>query len=47
MFLRADGFCVKDVAARMMRHFDMKMELFSVDNLCQDITLKDLDPFDL
>jgi hypothetical protein len=47
MFLRCDEFRVKNAAKRMMKHFDMKIELFGVDKLGRDITLNDFDPFDI
>jgi hypothetical protein len=46
MFLRADSFDAYKAAARMVRFFNEKYELFGADKLTTDIVLADLDPDD-
>jgi hypothetical protein len=43
-FLRNDGWDAKRAAARLVKHFKVKLELFPSDLLCRDITQDDLDP---
>eukprot|EP00980_Cylindrotheca_fusiformis_P029841 scaffold23925_cov157-Cylindrotheca_fusiformis.AAC.4 len=43
MFLRADRFAVKAAALRIVRHFQVKLELFGKEKLALDITQDDLD----
>jgi hypothetical protein len=47
MFLRAESFDPYNAAARMVRFFDEKYELFGADKLIKNITLDDLDPDDI
>jgi hypothetical protein len=47
MFLRADRFDAREAAGRLTRHFDVKLELFGQDKLCQDITLQDFTKYDM
>jgi hypothetical protein len=47
MFLRAESFDACRAAARMVRFFDEKYELFGADKLTTDIVLADLDPDDI
>jgi hypothetical protein len=46
-FLRSKMFHTKRAAARMMRFFDWKLQLFGVTKLCHDITLEDLELEDM
>ena len=41
-FLRAENYNSKDAAARMIRFFDRKLELFGEEKLVKDITFQDL-----
>ena len=43
MFLRAERFDAKKAAIRLVGWFDWKLDLFSEEKLCKDITLDDLD----
>jgi hypothetical protein len=45
-FLRSENFHAGRAAARMMRFFDWKRQLFGESKLCQEITLEDLEPED-
>ena len=45
MFLRADRFNTKRAALRLIRHFQLKLELFGADKLAVDITQDDLVSF--
>ena len=45
-FLRSEKFDVKKSAERMIKFFDIKMQLFGRGKLCKDVTLKDLDKDD-
>jgi hypothetical protein len=47
MFLRAESFDPYNAASCMVRFFDEKCELFGADKLTKDITLDDLDPYDI
>jgi hypothetical protein len=47
MFLRAESFDACKAAARMIRFFDEKYNLFGVEKLTKDIVLADLDPDDI
>ena len=47
MFLRAESFDAHKAAARMVRFFDEKYELFGADKLARNIVLADLDPDDI
>jgi hypothetical protein len=42
MFLRSDNFDAKKTAARLIRHFASKLELFGAPLLCKNITQDDL-----
>lgn len=46
-FLRATLFDAESAASRIVKHFEVKMELFGREKLSQDITQDDLDPEDL
>ncbi|CAJ1965311.1 unnamed protein product [Cylindrotheca closterium] len=46
-FLRSEKFDVKKSAARMIKFFDTKMQLFGKEKLCKDITLDDLNSDDM
>ena len=46
-FLRADRFDAKKAAFRMVRHFQIKMELFGKEKLGMDIVQDDLDENDM
>ncbi|CAJ1970007.1 unnamed protein product [Cylindrotheca closterium] len=46
-FLRADVFDAKRAAARLARHFQLKLKLFGKDRLVVDITQDDLDKDDM
>ena len=41
-FLRADRFNAKDAAKKIVGYFQIKMELFGVENLCKELTFDDL-----
>ena len=43
MFLRADQFHAKNAALRLIRHFELKRDLFGVEKLAVEITQDDLD----
>jgi hypothetical protein len=43
-FLRADGWDPKRAAARLTKHFKVKLDLFPPELLCRDIMQDDLDP---
>mmetsp|Transcript_15982 Transcript_15982/g.39154 ORF Transcript_15982/g.39154 Transcript_15982/m.39154 type:complete len:466 (-) Transcript_15982:284-1681(-) len=43
MFLRTDNFNVKKAALRMVRHFQVKLDLFGKERLASNITQDDLD----
>ncbi|CAJ1945963.1 unnamed protein product [Cylindrotheca closterium] len=43
MFLRSDVFNAYNAALRLIRHFEVKRDLFGVDKLTQEITQDDLD----
>jgi hypothetical protein len=43
MFLRSDRFNIKGAALRLVRHFQVKLELFGKEKLALDITQDDLD----
>jgi hypothetical protein len=43
-FLRADRFCAKKAAERMIRYFDFKLSLFGESKLCKEIAFADLEP---
>jgi hypothetical protein len=43
MFLRSDRFDIKGAALRLVRHFQVKLELFGKEKLALDITQDDLD----
>ena len=43
MFLRADLFDAKSAALRLIRHFEVKRDLFGVEKLTFEITQDDLD----
>ena len=47
-FLRAEHFCVKNVATRILAFFEYKLELFGTDKLTKDIEIRDIldDPDD-
>jgi hypothetical protein len=47
MFLRADTFNAREAAARLIRYFEEKLELFGVEKLTKDIKLSDLDKEDI
>ena len=44
MFLRANKFHINDSADQILRHFQMKLDLFGMEKLGKDITYDDLDP---
>ena len=46
-FLRADQFDAEQAAQRLVHHFDLKLELFSYEELARDITLSDLSQDDI
>ena len=41
-FLRADRFNAKDAAKKIVGYFQIKKELFGVENLCKELTFDDL-----
>jgi hypothetical protein len=43
MFLRADRFAPHKAAGRIVRHFEMKLELFGAEKIARDIQMDDLD----
>jgi hypothetical protein len=45
-FLRAENINAKNAAARIVRSFESKLELFGEDKLAKDITMNDLDPYE-
>ena len=45
-FLRAENHDAKNAAARIVRSFESKLELFGADKLAKDITINDLDPYE-
>jgi hypothetical protein len=45
-FLRAESGNAKNAAARIMRSFESKLELFGKDKLAKDITINDLDSYE-
>jgi hypothetical protein len=45
-FLRAESRNAKNAAARIVRSFESKLELFGKDKLTKDITMNDLDPYE-
>jgi hypothetical protein len=45
-FLRADSFCPRSAAARLVKFLEQKSMLFGVEKLTQDIKLSDLDASD-
>ena len=47
MFLRCERFDCSKAALRIIRHFQMKMDLFGVEKLAMDITQDDLDAEDM
>ena len=46
-FLRSEKFDVKKAAERMIKFFDIKLQLFGQEKLCKDITLQDFDQDDM
>lgn len=47
MFIRADRWNTWEASERMIRFFELKLELFGTGKLCKDITLEDLDADDM
>jgi hypothetical protein len=45
MFLRAERFDYRAAAKRMVKYFDLKLELFGLDKLVSPVTLEDLDEY--
>jgi hypothetical protein len=45
-FLRAENINAKNAAARIVRSFESKLELFGKDKLAKDIAMDDLDPYE-
>jgi hypothetical protein len=45
-FLRAENSNARNAAARIVRSFESKLELFGKDKLTKDITMNDLDPYE-
>lgn len=46
-FLRNEDYDIQATVEKIQEHFEVKRELFGCEKLAQEITLADLDPFDL
>ena len=46
LFLRADKFDAIQASRRLVKHFEVKLEIFGLDKLCKDITWDDLEDDD-